>query len=121
MPERYVFFLLSALAVLMAAIDSTIVAVAIPQLTDALNAPLTWVAWTLTAYQLVQVVMLPLAGKLSDSLGRKRVFMFCVGSFTIGSVLCGLAPSIWTLVAARAVQAVGGGGLMPSAVGIVSD
>ena len=118
---RYAFFLLSALAVLMAAIDSTIVAVAIPQLTDALNAPLTWVAWTLTAYQLVQVVMLPLAGKLSDSLGRKRVFMFCVGSFTFGSLLCGLAPSIGFLILFRALQALGGGGLMPSAVGIVSD
>ena len=105
----------------MASIDSTIVAVAIPQLTTALNAPLAWVAWTLTAYQLVQVVMLPLAGKLSDSLGRKQVFLFCVGIFTLGSLLCGLAPSIWFLVAARAIQAIGGGGLMPSAVGLVSD
>lgn len=78
-------------------------------------------AWTLTAYQLVQVVMLPLAGKLSDSLGRKRVLLFCVGIFTLGSLLCGLAPTIWVLVAARAVQAIGGGGLMPSAVGMVSD
>jgi EmrB/QacA subfamily drug resistance transporter len=105
----------------MASIDATIVAVAIPQLTTALGAPLAWVAWTLTAYQLVQVVMLPLAGKLSDSLGRKKVFLFCVGTFTFGSLLCGLAPSIWFLIAARAIQAIGGGGLMPSAVGLVSD
>jgi MFS family permease len=45
--------------------------------------PLTWTSWTLTAYQLVQVVMLPLAGRLSDIVGRKRVFLFCVGTFTI--------------------------------------
>ncbi len=120
-PTRHIVFILAASALLMASIDATIVAVAIPSLTTALDAPLAWVAWTLTAYQLVQVVMLPLAGKLSDSLGRKRVFLFCVATFTIGSVLCGLAPSIWLLVAARAVQAVGGGGLMPSAVGMVSD
>ncbi len=106
---------------LMGSIDSTIVAVGVPQLTTALNAPLAWVGWTLTVYQLVQVVMLPLAGKLSDSLGRKRVFLFCVGTFTVGSVLCGLAPSIWFLIAARAIQAIGGGGILPSAVGIVSD
>src|ERR687885_207394 len=119
--SRYVFFLLASLAVLMSAIDGTIVAVALPQLTDALHAPLTWVGWTLTAYQLVQVVMLPLAGKLSDTLGRKRVFMACVGTFTLGSLLCGLAPTIGALIAFRALQALGGGGLMPSAVGIVSD
>src|SRR6185503_14958061 len=120
-PTRHIFFLLAASALLMASIDSTIVAVAIPQLTTALSSPLAWVAWTLTAYQLVQVVMLPLAGKLSDSFGRKKVFLFCVGMFTFGSLLCGLAPTIWFLIAARALQAVGGGGLMPSAVGLVSD
>src|SRR5918911_2924869 len=119
--SRYVFFLLASLAVLMSAIDGTIVAVALPQLTDALHAPLTWVGWTLTAYQLVQVVMLPLAGRLSDTLGRKKVFMFCVVSFTLGSLLCGLAPSVGLLIFFRAIQALGGGGLMPSAVGILRD
>ncbi len=118
---RYVFFVLASLALLMSSIDSTIVAVAIPQLTGALHAPLTWVGWTLTAYQLVQVVMMPLAGRLSDALGRKRVFLCCAGVFTLGSLLCGLAPSIGFLILFRAFQALGGGGLMPSAVGIVSD
>jgi len=107
---RHLFFALAAFAVLMGSIDSTIVAVAIPHLTTALDAPLIWVGWTLTAYQLVQVVMLPLAGKLSDSLGRRRVFMFCVATFTLGSLLCGLAPSIGFLIGARALQAIGGGG-----------
>ncbi|HLZ26196.1 MAG TPA: MFS transporter [Chloroflexota bacterium] len=118
---RHIFFVLAVTAVLMNSIDSTIVAVAVPQLTSALAAPLVWVAWTITAYQLTQIVMLPLAGKLSDSLGRRQVFLFCVGMFTLGSLLCGLAPSIWFLVGARVVQAVGGGGLMPSAVGVISD
>src|SRR5690242_19211195 len=66
---RHVFFVLAVSAVLMNSIDSTIVAVAVPQLTSALDAPLIWVAWTITAYQLTQIIMLPLAGKLSDSLG----------------------------------------------------
>jgi EmrB/QacA subfamily drug resistance transporter len=112
---------LAVSAVLMNSIDSTIVAVAVPQLTTALDSPLIWVAWTITAYQLTQIIMLPLAGKLSDSLGRRKVFLFCVGMFTLGSLMCGLAPSIWLLIAARALQAIGGGGLMPSAVGVISD
>jgi EmrB/QacA subfamily drug resistance transporter len=118
---RHIFFVLAVSAVLMNSIDSTIVAVAVPQLTSALDAPLIWVAWTITAYQLTQIIMLPIAGKLSDSLGRRKVFLFCVGMFGLGSLLCGLAPSIWFLIAARALQATGGGGLMPSAVGVISD
>ena len=120
-PTRHIFFILAVSAVLMSSIDTTIVAVAVPQLTTALDAPLLYVGWTITAYQLVQVIMLPLAGKLSDSFGRKKVFLSCVAIFTLGSLLCGLASSIWFLVAARALQAVGGGGLMPSAVGVISD
>jgi EmrB/QacA subfamily drug resistance transporter len=118
---RHLFFILAVSAVMMSSIDTTIVAVAVPQLTSALDAPLLYVGWTITAYQLVQVVMLPLAGKLSDSFGRKKVFLTCVGIFTLGSLLCGLASSIWLLVAARSLQAIGGGGLMPSAVGVISD
>jgi EmrB/QacA subfamily drug resistance transporter len=120
-PHRHQIFLLAALGVLMASIDLTVVAVALPQLMDALQAPLTWVGWTITAYELVQLLVLPVAGKFSDTLGRKRVFLFCLGTFTLGSLLCGLAPSVGSLIAFRALQAVGGGGLMPSAVGIVSD
>ncbi|HZP26925.1 MAG TPA: MFS transporter, partial [Dehalococcoidia bacterium] len=85
------------------------------------RAPLTWVGWTLTGYQLVQIIMLPLAGRLSDTLGRKRVFLACTAAFTLGSLLCGLAPSIGFLIGFRALQALGGGGLMPSAIGIISD
>ena len=118
---RYIFFSLAALGLLMASIDSTIVAVAIPALTSSLDTSLNWVGWTITGYQLTQVVVMPLIGKLSDELGRKRVFMFCIGSFTVGSLLCGLSPNIGFLIFFRVIQALGGGGLMPSAVGIVSD
>lgn len=113
--------MLSAAAVLMSSIDNTIVAVAIPELEKSLDAPLSWISWTLTAYQLVQVVMLPVAGKLSDSLGRTRLFVVCVTIFTVSSLLCGMAPNIGLLVAFRGLQAIGGGGLMPSAVGIIAD
>src|ERR1043166_7416959 len=88
--RRHTFFVLSALAVLMGSIDGTIVAVALPQLTESLNTSLSWISWTLTSYQLVQVVMYPLAGKLSEAFGRRRVFLFCVVMFTGSPVLCGL-------------------------------
>ena len=105
----------------MGSIDNTIVAVAIPELKNALDAPLPWISWTLTSYQLVQVIMLPLAGKLSDSIGRTRLFVACVSVFTVSSLLCGMAPNVGLLILFRALQAVGGGGLLPSAVGIIAD
>lgn len=118
---RSLFFWLAALSVLMVSIDGTVVAVAIPTLTASLDTSLNWVGWTLTSYQLVQLMVMPLAGKLSDALGRKRVFIASIVLFTAGSLLCGLAPNIGFLIFFRAVQAIGGGGVMPSAAGIVSD
>jgi EmrB/QacA subfamily drug resistance transporter len=75
----------------------------------------------LTSYQLVQIVMYPLAGQLADMLGRRRVFLFCVITFTLSSLLCGLAPNVFVLILFRAVQAIGGGGLMPSVIGLIAD
>ncbi len=118
---RHIAFLLGAMAVLMASIDGTITVVALPQLTDSLQTSLSWVGWTITTYQLVQIVMYPLAGQLADVLGRRRVFLFCVITFTVSSLLCGLAPNVGWLILFRAVQAVGGGGLMPSVIGLVAD
>lgn len=118
---RHVGFALAAMAVLMASLDGTITIVALPQLTDSLHTSLSWVGWTLTSYQLVQIVMYPLAGQLSDVFGRRRVFLFCIITFTLSSLLCGLAPNVFVLIVCRALQAVGGGGLMPSVIGLVAD
>ena len=118
---RHVGFALAALAVLMASIDGTITVVALPQLTDSLHASLSWVGWTLTSYQLVQIVMYPLAGQLSDMFGRRRVLLFCIVTFTGASLLCGLAPNVFVLIIFRAVQAIGGGGLLPSVIGLIAD
>src|SRR3984893_15334783 len=118
---RHIVFVLAALAVLMGSIDGTIMVVALPQLTESLHTSLSWISWTLTGYQLVQMVMYPLAGKLSDAFGRRRVFLFCVVTFTVSSLLCGLAPNVGFLIAFRALQAIGGGGVVPSVVGIIAD
>ena len=105
----------------MGSIDGTIMVVALPQLSDSLNTTLSWVGWTLTSYQLVQIVMYPLAGKLSDAIGRRRIFLFCVVTFTLSSILCGFAPNVGTLIVFRALQAVGGGGLIPSVICIIAE
>lgn len=117
----YGFFGLAALSILMFSIDATIVAVALPTMTIDLQTTLPWIGWTLTAYTLVQTIVMPLAGKLSENVGRMRVFLACVVLFTVGSLLCGLAPNVYWLILFRALQALGGGGFMPSATGIVAE
>ena len=119
--QPWTFFGLTALTVLMVAIDSTIVAVALPTLVRDLDTTLVLAAWTITAYALAQTVMLPMAGKLAEQFGQMRVFVACVALFTIGSLLCALAPNIYALIACRLVQAIGGGGLFPAATGLVAQ
>ena len=120
MEQPWAFFGMAAFTVLMAAIDSTIVAVALPTLVRELDTTLVWAAWTMTAYALAQTVMLPLAGKLAEQFGQMRVFVSSVLLFTVGSALCAAAPNIYALIACRILQAIGGGGFFPSATGIVA-
>lgn len=117
----WAFFGMTALTVLMVAIDSTIVAVALPTLVRDFDTTLALTAWTITAYALAQTVMLPMAGKLAEQFGQMRVFVLCVLLFTIGSLACALAPTIYALIACRIVQAIGGGGLFPAATGLVAQ
>jgi EmrB/QacA subfamily drug resistance transporter len=120
-PSRaYAFFALAALSILMVSIDSTVVAVALPSMVDDLKTSLVWLGWTFTAYLLTQTAVMPLAGKLTESFGRMRVFLGCVLLFTLGSLLCGLAPNIELLIAFRVLQALGGGGILPAAAGLVA-
>ncbi|MBO0684156.1 MAG: MFS transporter [Candidatus Dormibacteraeota bacterium] len=119
--RRHVIFWTACIAILMASIDTTIVATALPTITRELHTSLTWSTWTITIYSVGQIVSLPIAGRLSDSLGRRRMFLFYVGLFTAASLLAGLATNVYLLIALRLVQALGGGGLMPSTMGVVSD
>ena len=117
----YLIFGNVGLGLFMASLDITMVAVAFPHLTRDLGTNILWAAWTLSIYQLAMTIAMPLAGKLSDTLGHKRIFIFSVALFTASSLLCGLAPNIYTLIVCRFFQGIGGGSLLPSASGIVSD
>src|SRR3954464_14248591 len=104
----------------MFSIDMTIVSVALRTIVDDLNTSLALAAWTLTGFMLTQTVMLPLVGKLGERLGQMRGFIACVVVFTLGSLLCGLAPNIFVLILCRVLQALGGAGFMTSATAIVA-
>src|SRR5205823_1777430 len=110
----------ACLSLLMFSIDFTIVAVALRTIVDDLDTSLVLAGWTLTAFALTQTIVLPLIGKLGENFGQLRVFVVCVVLFIAGSLLCGLAPNIYVLIACRALQALGGGGFMPSATAIVA-
>ena len=120
MPGRFVVFAIVSLALLMASVDQTIVATALPALQHDLHAQVNWSSWTITIYALGQILMMPLAGKLGDQFGRKRIFLGAVVLFTTASLCCGLAGNIYLLIVLRAGQALGGGAFMPSATGIVA-
>lgn len=110
-----------SMGLFMASIDQTVVATALTSIQRDLHAGVQWGAWTITIYSLGQVLIMPLAGKISDIYGRKQVFLLAIVLFTLTSLLCGLSQNIYMLVVLRAIQALGGGSIMPSASGIVSD
>ena len=108
------------LGMFLAALDQTIVSTAMRTIADELNGQ-TAQAWVTTAYLITSTISTPLYGKLSDQYGRKPFYLFAIAIFVVGSVLCGLAGSIYELAAYRAVQGLGAGGLMSLAFAIVGD
>jgi EmrB/QacA subfamily drug resistance transporter len=108
------------MALLLAALDQTIVATALPRIVGDLNG-LEHMSWVVTAYLLAATVGLPVYGKLGDLVGRKSVFQFAIAVFLAGSALSGWAHSMNELIAFRAVQGIGGGGLMIGVQAIIGD
>jgi EmrB/QacA subfamily drug resistance transporter len=108
------------LVMLLAALDQTIVATALPTIVGELGG-LSHLSWVVTAYLLAQTAVTPLYGKLGDLYGRKRVLQAGLVVFLIGSALCGLAQNLTQLIVFRAIQGLGGGGLMVSAQAAIGD
>ena len=119
--RRYLIFVTAALGLLMYSIDSTVVAVAFPNFIKDFGTNVLWGAWTISIYLIAITTVMPLAGNLSDSLGRKKVFLTSLILFTASSLACGLAPNIYSLVGFRFLQGIGGASFLPTASGIVSD
>jgi EmrB/QacA subfamily drug resistance transporter len=108
------------LAMLLAALDQTIVSTALPRIASDLNG-LTKLSWVATSYLITSAIVTPIYGKLGDLYGRKKIFMISIVIFLIGSMLCGLSQNMLQLIIFRAIQGLGGGGLMSLVLAIIGE
>ena len=106
---------------LLEVIDTSIVNVALNDIQASLGATLNQVSWVVSSYAVANVIVLPLTAWLGDRFGKKSYFIFSLAGFTISSAICGLATSLPTLVVARVLQGLCGGGLMAKAQSILFE
>src|SRR6187399_139198 len=118
--QRRLIFGALLLVLFIASLDQTIVSTALPTIVGDLGG-LEHLSWVVTSYLLAATVVGPLYGKLGDLYGRKRVLQFALVLFLIGSALCGFAETMPQLIAFRAIQGLGGGGLIPLGFAAVGD
>src|SRR3954447_15146807 len=118
--RRNLIFVAVLLGMLLAALDQTIVATALPTVVADLGGA-GHQSWVVTSYLLASTIVTAIVGKLGDLFGRKMVFAAAVVFFLAGSVLCGLAGSMTMLVASRALQGIGGGAIMVTATALIGE
>jgi EmrB/QacA subfamily drug resistance transporter len=119
--RRLVVLAICCMSLLIVGLDATIVNVALPAIHRSFHASVAGLQWTIDAYTLVLASLLMLGGSTADRIGRRRVFQVGLVVFSLGSLLCGLAPSLELLIAARVIQAVGGAMLNPVAMSIIRN
>ncbi len=119
-PHRQLVFVAALSTIFMAAIEGTIVATAMPTIVGALGG-IDLFSWIFGAYLLTQAILIPIYGRLADLYGRKPVLLFGIGVFLVGSVLCGLAWSMMSLIVFRILQGIGAGALIPVSQAVVAD
>jgi EmrB/QacA subfamily drug resistance transporter len=119
--RRRLILAICCMSLLIVGLDNTIVNVALPSIGRDLHTSVSGLQWTVDAYTLVLASLLMLSGSMADRLGRKRVFSLGLILFTLGSLLCSVAPSLELLVVFRMVQAVGGSMLNPVAMSIIRN
>ncbi len=119
--RRLTILAICCMSLLIVAMDNTIVNVALPSIRRDLHASLSGLQWTIDAYVIVLASLLLLSGSTADRLGRRRTFQVGLLLFVAGSLLCSLAPTLGWLIAARALQGVGGSMLNPVAMSIITN
>jgi EmrB/QacA subfamily drug resistance transporter len=116
-----VILLICSMSLLIVGLDNTIVNVALPSIHRSFHSSFSGLQWTIDAYTLVLASLLMLSGSTADRIGRKRVFQLGLLLFSLGSLLCAVAPSLGALIAARVLQAIGGSMLNPVAMSIIRN
>ncbi len=119
--RRMLVLAICCMSLLMVSLDVTALNVALPDIREDLDTSVSGLQWVVDAYTLVLAALLMAAGSTADRIGRRRVFRWGLAIFVAGSLLCSLAPSLGWLVAARALQAVGGSMLNPVAMSIITN
>jgi EmrB/QacA subfamily drug resistance transporter len=119
--RRFAILAICCLSLLIVGMDNTIVNVALPSIAASLHGGVADLQWTIDAYSVVLAALLILSGSTGDRLGRKRTFQVGLVVFTVGSLLCSVAPGLGWLIAFRMVQAVGGSMLNPIAMSIITN
>src|ERR1035438_8494213 len=109
------------LATFMEVLDTSVANVALPHIAGNLSASTDVATWVLTSYLVANAIILPMGGWFSMLMGRKRFYMICVALFTISSFLCGLAPTLGSLIFFRVLQGIGGGALQPMSQAILVE
>jgi MFS family permease len=119
--RRYLVLAICCLSLFIVGLDATIVNVALPSIGRELHSSVSGLQWTIDAYSLVLASLLMLSGSTADRVGRRRTFQAGLALFTLGSLLCSVAPGLGWLVAFRMLQAVGGSMLNPVAMSIITN
>ena len=110
-----------SLPTFMEVLDTSVANVSLSNIAGGLSVSTDQATWVLTSYLVANAVIIPISGWLSDAIGRKRYFLFSIALFTAASLLCGIAPNLTTLIIARILQGIGGGGLAPVEQSILAD
>src|SRR5271168_2320243 len=109
------------MATFMEVLDTSIANVSLPHIAGGLSSSVDESTWILTAYLVANAIVLPISAWITGRFGRKRFYMTCVALFTASSFLCGMAPTLGSLIFFRIMQGIGGGGLGPSEQAILAD
>lgn len=117
--EQWLALFVVIIGTFMSILDSSIVNIAIPKMMSVFGVSLDEVKWILTSYTLALGAIIPLTGFLADVFGNKRVYIFALSMFTVGSLLCGFAWSNTSMIVFRIIQAIGGGMIMPIGMSII--
>ena len=118
---KWVVMVIVMIGMVMSMLDSSIVNVSIPSIMADFGSNVTDIEWVVTAYMLAFAVLMPLTAWLRDRIGHKILYSISLLVFTVGSLLCGLAFNLPSLIAARVIQALGGGAMNPTGMAMIAE